>query len=310
MKNKINDVVALSNLLARKTNNLKDIELKKLFFIALASVPDFHEKLGNDTIIINKKEMFDRLGIDEQKGDTYKRYRSLFQKLIRSTYYDFGNDKEFESGYMFYDVSARGNSYKIKVNKKFLPALAELKKNYTKFLTDDLMQFKSAHSASLYQFLMSMSNRKEVDFTTKQLKETFGLSKDDYCYKNGKFDRKNFEIKTIETALEEIDAKCKSIVIFKQLNEKGQTQLYRKTYKKNKDGKETRFVDRYIIRFQVTDPHIVLNQQTQIQTTINEFLEDQERPRSRNNRRNQKSRHIQLQKIEKINKSLYNWLEE
>ena len=49
---------------------------------------------------------------------------------------------------------------------------------------------------SLYLNLLSWSNGENESYrfyTTKQLKEIFGLSKDDYCKKDGKFDRNNFE---------------------------------------------------------------------------------------------------------------------
>lgn len=301
-------------MLVRKSNNIKDLELKKLFFMCLASVPDYHETLENDTIVINKKEMFDYLGLDwESNHDVYKTYRNLFERLIKATWYEHSEETGDMFGYMFYDVDARGATYKILVNKKFLPALSELKKDFTKFLTNDVMQFKSGHSTSLYQYLMSMNSKREVDFTTKQLKELFGLSKDDYCDKKGKFSRTHFEKYTIETALKELNEKCKSITIFKQIDKNGNVGLYRKTYKTDKNGNETRFVDKYVIRYMVIDPHEVVNQQKQIeQTTIDDFLTKKELARSGNGGRKASKPLSVVERgiIEKVNKNIYNWLDD
>lgn len=305
----INEVAAINSLLARKSNNLKELPLKKLFILCLASVPDYHEELKNNTIIINKKELFEFIGIDPNEyHDAYKDYRNWFNRLIESTKFEFGPNESFVSGFMFYHVDARGSSYKVKVNDAFLPALSQLKGNFTKLLTRDMISFKSNHSHALYQFLMSFSDRKEVDFTTKQLKNLFGLSENDYMRKNGSFDRKNFEKKTIETALNEINDKGKSITIFKQLDSKGKTALYRKSYKKDKNGNETRFVDKYVIRYMVTDPHEVVNREKQYHKPD---IVDVEKENPRSVRRNKRIKVVGIdqKKIEEINKKIYNWLE-
>lgn len=307
-KKTINEVSAISNMLVRKSNNIKDLELKKLFFMCLASVPDYHEKLENDTIIINKKEMFEYLGLDwETNHDVYKTYRKLFEKLIKATWYERSEETGDMFGYMFYDVDARGSTYKILVNKKFLPALSELKRDFTKFLTNDVMQFKSGYTTTLYQYLMSHTNKKELDFTTKQLKELFGLSKEDYCNKKGKFDRTNFEKYTIKNALKELDEKCKSIIIFKQLDKNGKSVLYRKTYKKDKNGNNTRFVDKYVIRYMIIDPHDIVNSEKDndvLEGQISIF-DDEVRPRSGSKPLSVVDRRL----IENVNKNIYNWLE-
>lgn len=44
----------------------------------------------------------------------------------------------------------------------------------------------------------------------------FGLSKDDYCYKSGKFDRPNFEKYTIEVAIKEINQNTRMKVEYKK----------------------------------------------------------------------------------------------
>ena len=45
----------------------------------------------------------------------------------------------------------------------------------------------------------------------------FGFSKDDYCKKDGKFDRNNFEKYTIEVAIKEINQNTRMKVEYKKI---------------------------------------------------------------------------------------------
>ena len=63
-------------------------------------------------------------------------------------------------------------------------------------------------------------------YTTKQLKEMFGLSKDDYCKKDGKFNRTEFEKKTIEVAIKEINQNTRMKVEYKKNKIKNRVANY------------------------------------------------------------------------------------
>lgn len=323
---KINDVALMSRLIINKSSQLDTPELKKMFIIAMASVPEPSQKekelalkeiekpydkrdmqkiISNNRIKINKQEFFKLLKLNYEKdGTIYNRYRRLFDKLVKSTHYDFDKDDDFMSGFFFTKVVAYGNYFTITVDPDFMPIFWSLKGGYVKLLTEDVAGFDSKFTMDLYKFLMGMNNYKEVNLTTKQLKMIFGLSENDYMKNNHRFDRYNFEKYTLNRALKELDEKCKSITIIKQIDENNKTVDFLKV-------KENKKVKYYNIKYFVTDPYQIVNQEKQTQTTIDDFMSDQEFPRSRTKSgRLQRSRHIQLQRIEEINQNLYNWLEE
>ena len=96
-----------------------------------------------------------------------------------------------------------------------MPYLEQLVKEYTKLQLDSILKLKSKYSLTVYKFLCSWNdenkktNRRYI--TTKELKELFGLSIDDYVY-NGKFRRFEFETKTVNIALREINEKSNYVV--------------------------------------------------------------------------------------------------
>ena len=91
----------------------------------------------------------------------------------------------------------------------------------------------------LYQQLMRLNNKGDygVGFTTKELKTIFGLSKEDYV-SGGRFDRYNFERKTINVAIKDINEKSKCI----------QNLRYEK---RKRNGR----IQGYVFFFDYTDPN-------------------------------------------------------
>lgn len=90
-----------------------------------------------------------------------------------------------------------------------------LSKNYTVFLVSNTSKFTSRFSYILYINLCSWNEHK-IDrddplderrryYTTKQLKTMFDLSDEAYVRKSGKFDRKAFEDRVINKAVNEIN---------------------------------------------------------------------------------------------------------
>lgn len=79
-----------------------------------------------------------------------------------------------------------------------------------------------------------------IDYSTRKLKMMFGLSIDDYM-RNDHFDRYNFERKTINKAVDEINKKSKCI---KNL-----------TYKKVKKGSRIQY---YLFSYHYVDPQKVV----------------------------------------------------
>ena len=84
---------------------------------------------------------------------------------------------------------------------------------------------------------MRLNQSIKIRFSTTQLKEFFGLKKDDYV-SGGKFKRTDFENKTINVAIKEINEKSKCI---KNL-----------TYRKEYNGRRVKC---YVFTFDYYDPN-------------------------------------------------------
>ena len=190
-----------------------DVEMQKLFYIILASARikyDLPLKPHN-AIALKKTDVFEKLNIHD--NDRHRRYKKMLKKLMTMSYFDFGNDENFESGYIFYHISGNRYYWYIFVNDMYLPIIQDLSSNYVQLLLDDTLAFNSRFAMMLYQHLLSLKNEirtlngtfRKADYTTKQLKELFSLSKNDYVRKTGKFDRNQFENKTILKAVNEIN---------------------------------------------------------------------------------------------------------
>ena len=104
-----------------------------------------------------------------------------------------------------------------------------------------------------------------IDYSTKQLKMMFGLSKSDYMRKNDSFNRSEFEKKTINKAVDEINKKSKCI---KNL-----------TYKKVKKGSRIQY---YLFTYNYIDPQKVVEDARDEfrweQLTIAEEIPTEEKP--------------------------------
>lgn len=110
-------------------------------------------------------------------------------------------------------INKRG-SIRVRFDDEFIPALQYCKVAYTRIPLDDTLAYKSRYAIILQRYMTTMYRTSEndsliqtFDFSTKQLKDMFGLSVDDYCKKDGKFDRYNFEKKTLQVACDEINEK-------------------------------------------------------------------------------------------------------
>ena len=131
-------------------------------------------------------------------------------------------------------------------NDYYLPLVQQLANNFVRLLDDDVVSFDSKFSMMLYQNLMKdkwkLTNIDYlgIDYSTRRLKMIFGLSIDDYV-QNGRFNRADFERRTINRAVKEINEKSKCI---KNL-----------TYKKVKKGSRVQY---YLFSYHYIDPQKVV----------------------------------------------------
>lgn len=237
-----NQVIAMSNILAEKSTRFSVIQ-QKLFYLSLASLK--HGINDNNEVEIDKQELFDYLDISNQH-DRYTRVREELDKLVTNSFIKFRTNDGYRDGCIICSTGYSRNSFCVKFNDDYLPLVQRLADNFVRLLDDDLISFGSKFSMMLYQHLLidrwKLTNIDflGIDYSTKQLKEMFGLKKDDYVKKNGNFNRTLFEQKTIDKALEEINEKSKCI---KNL-----------TYQKIKKGNRVQY---YLFTFSYRDSQIL-----------------------------------------------------
>ena len=237
-----NQVIAMSNTLAEKSTRFSIVQ-QKLFYVCLASLK--HGVNSKNEVEINKQELFNYLQI-ENDTSRWTRIRYEFKKLAKNSYIEFGTDEEFCDGFLIYSFRSTRNSIFVRFNDYYLPLVQQLANNFVRLLDDDVVSLDSKFSMMLYQNLMKdkwkLTNIDYlgIDYSTRRLKMIFGLSIDDYV-QNGRFNRADFERRTINRAVKEINEKSKCI---KNL-----------TYKKVKKGSRVQY---YLFSYHYIDPQKVV----------------------------------------------------
>ena len=224
-------VIAMSNTLAKKSTRFS-VTQQKLFYVSIASLRNGLNK--NNEVEINKQELFNFLGIENETG-RYTRIKKEFKQLADNSYIEFDTEDGFSCGSVIYNVRLSRDTFYIRFNDYYLPLINELKDKFVRFLNDDLIGLKSKYSMMLYQNIMKdkwkMSNVDfmGIDYSTKQLKDMFGLPKEAYIATSGNFNRTLFEKKTINKAIEELNKKCKCInnLKYEKIKKNGRVQYYK-----------------------------------------------------------------------------------
>lgn len=226
-------IIAMDNTLTKKATKFT-VDEQRLFYITLASIKPTQK--GNE-IEIDKKAMFDMLGF--KSHNYYSRIRGMFKKLAMASWIEFGDDEIFDDGFLISAIRTTKRKVYVTIADKYIPLLIELAPGFTRLLSDDAISFKSKFSMLLYQQFMRLNNQGNygIGFTTKELKELFDLTKDDYVY-NGKFNRQMFEHRTIEVAVQDINEKSKCICNLR--------------YEKRKKGNR---IQGYVFFFDYHDPN-------------------------------------------------------
>ena len=197
-----NQVIAMSNTLAEKSTRFTVFQ-QKLFYVSLASLKlnknstktdEKLERKGQNEVGINKQELFEYLSITND-NNRWTRVRNEFKKLASNSYIQFGNDEEYADGFIICGVRSTKYNIYVRFDTYFLPLVEELADNYVRLLDDDVVSFDSKFSMMLYQNLLKdkwkLTNPDflGIDYSTRQLKMMFGLSKDDYMRKKDSFNR-------------------------------------------------------------------------------------------------------------------------
>ena len=234
-----NQMVAVSRNLAKAQINWSPRQ-KKLFVMVLTKID--WSKGGNSNVVeLDKREILDALGSDIDSDHQSEYLRKEFQKLARNSEISWTDPEDpevWEDGFLITKRSSTRYTMKVTLNPDYMPLLEDLVGRYP-FLTvwsNDIYSFKSRFTFALFEELrLNYDSRyftNERAYTTKQLKELFGLSKDDYMNSSsGKFDRYNFEKYTINLARDEINAgDMMKIVSIEKVKKNGRVMEYRFRY--------------------------------------------------------------------------------
>lgn len=190
-----------------------DLQPLKLLGLILSKIKYTSENRVNGILEVEctLSEIRKACGVDS-KDTNFEYYKNVARNLIKSSYVEGTVDGIDIMGYAVpvaeLDPNADQITFKFNLFEKFLPYFQNLATNYTVIQLENTKKFKSRFSYVLYMNLLSWREINKEGFrfyTTKQLKEMFGLSKEDYCRKTGKFDRNAFERYTIEPAIKEIN---------------------------------------------------------------------------------------------------------
>jgi hypothetical protein len=234
-----NRMVAMAKSLA-KAQIKWTANQKKLFIMVLTKID--WSKSGNSNVVeLDKNEIIDALKLNINASDKSIYLRNEFRKLATNSFVSWTSKEDrdiWEDGFLFVKWGSSRNKMNITINQDYMPLLENLVGTY-QFLTmwsNDMYSFKSKFSFALFEELrMNYDNRyftNERDYTTKQLKELFGLTKDDYMNgSSGKFDRFNFEKYTLNVAMEEINAgEMIKIIKIEKIKKNGRVMAYRILY--------------------------------------------------------------------------------
>jgi hypothetical protein len=245
-------LVAMANTLARRQVKWSVFE-RKLFYLTISQLR-FTLSNNPTKVILKKKDIYKKLGMS---GTTYSGgyLKEQFKQMqIRSfVSWEDENDPDeiWENGFLITHTKATKHEIYVTLSEEFMPLLQELSQKYTMLLLDDLVSFDSKHTIVLYQNLRRIYHTKylwnEKDFSTKQLKDMFGLSETDYTKKDGKFNRTMFEQQCVQRAVDEI-------------NEKSDMMHIEKWWKVKQDGKVHRYVFRYACKHKPPQERVILPQ--------------------------------------------------
>mgnify|MGYP001175648466 CR=1 FL=1 len=227
-----NQLASMSNALARKISGETSNE-NKLLMMTISQLDPYHE--NSNKVKLKKTDVFKTLGLTG--NDRYMRTKKTLQKLLKSSFVDLTKDDikgDFEgiAGYVLptLETNYRSEFYTIKVNPDFMPHMQLLKSYYTTIQLDSIVAFNSIFAHRLYQYICSWQDKEESYLTTEELKELFNLGKDDYVRGNGKFDRYNFEIKTLNIAIEEINEYSEFKVTYEKIKKGNRVRFYKLTW--------------------------------------------------------------------------------
>lgn len=229
-----NQLVYMASSLARQLKFSENEE--KLFAMAVSQL-DFFSNDEDFCVDLMVKDMQEKF--ETSSASDYSDFRDQLSRLMDKSKVRFylGNEEnDILEGRLIRSVRTinKRGAIRVRFDDEFIPALHYCKVAYTRIPLDDTLAYKSRYAIILQRYLTTLyrtgkenSLVQTFEFSTKQLKDMFGLEKDDYCKKDGKFDRYNFEKKTLNLACDEINEKSQVMQVeWKKEKNKGILYYY------------------------------------------------------------------------------------
>lgn len=259
----IDELTAVSRSLARAQISWT-VEERKLFCAILTKIK-WSESGNNNVVELSKSELVEALDLKLDASDRSRYLREAFRKLARDSEIRWTSkeDRElWEDGFLIISRWSTRGSIFAELNPRYMPHLENLVKGLP-FITvwsSDIYRFRSKHTMALFEALrLGFDSRYTVNykiFTTRELKELFGLSKEDYVRRDGSFARTNFEKWVLDVAIKEINESSQMMSILPSgIDKRGNLTFYKK-HKKNGyvSGYEFKyFVKTRLVNFDVSE---------------------------------------------------------
>lgn len=255
-----NQMVAMGKALVRARKNMS-IEERKLLIMAMTKIN--WSKTENELVVcLSKLEISEVLNWKIDSSDRSTKVRNLATNLRRHSEICIdGKDKdEWDDGFLVPRIhSTKGDIY-IHFAEQFRPLLENLTKDkdFVTIWANDVYGFDSLYAYLLFEDMRMHCDTRQTNwrtYSTKELKDLFGISKDGkgsymhYDAKKGKevFDRSNFEKKVLDVAIEEINRGQ----MIKILPFVGMEATPEKPYKLYEKIKKNGYVTGYLFKYNV-----------------------------------------------------------
>lgn len=246
-------------------------EDKKLFVMCLTKIK-WSESGNSNVVVLDKKEIIESLSLNIGADQRSKYVRNAFKRLMAGSMVHWTDPKDKErwtESYLITEVTSKRGVIEVTINKKYMPHLEDLAKGVSSYITmwsSDIYSFRSRFSFALFEELrLHYDSRKHNNYrryTTRQLKELFGLDKEDYMRSKemGGFNRSAFERRVLDVAVQEINrTKMMSILpiltgsLEEPTSKRGDTGV--KLYRKIKENGRVKWYEfRYCVKTETEPP--------------------------------------------------------
>lgn len=231
------NVFAVSKIFARARKQMNLPELKA-FTYALTNFR-YTEECKN-TMMLDKKTVAKIVGVNSDSDHLSQDLKRSIGQLPAHSYVEF-EDKDlgfYENGFIINKIRMYENKVWLKFDEDYIKLFTKLENGYIRMWSGDIFGMKSERSIAFYEDLrLHTDTRDDVchrGYGIKALKELFGMKKEDYCDKNGHFQRTHFEKYVINAIVEDLK-NCKMINLvvqpdgkyYEKVKEHGRVMGYR-----------------------------------------------------------------------------------